>query len=119
MNQDPNCIFCKIINKEIPTKIVFENDELVAFEDANPSAPIHILIVPREHIATIDDLIEEDAPLAGRMILCAQQIARELKTSEGGYRLVFNVKSHGGQTINHIHLHLIGGAKLKERVDHL
>jgi histidine triad (HIT) family protein len=119
MNQEANCIFCKIINKEIPAKIVLEDRDIVAFEDANPSAPIHILMVPKEHIATIDDLEKKDTLLAGKIILFAQKLARKLQISEKGYRLIFNVRSDGGQTVNHIHLHLIGGAKLKERVDHL
>lgn len=119
MDQENDCIFCKIINKEIPAKIVSEDENFVAFEDAHPSAPVHVLIVPRRHIGNIDELEKDDALLAGKMILFAQKLARKLKISENGYRLVFNVKSYGGQTINHIHLHLIGGAKLKEQVQHL
>ena len=108
------CIFCKIADKKIPAEIVFEDDEIVAFKDIHPIAPVHILIIPKEHIQTIDDLEEKHGQLIGRMILTAQKIASEMKTSESGYKLLFRVKKHGGQEVDHIHLHLIGGAMLAE-----
>ena len=110
------CIFCKIINKEIPAKIVFEDDDVLALHDIHPLAPVHVLIIPKKHIPTIDDLTEEDKDLMGKMILIAQKIARDLRTAENGYKLLFRVKGWGEQEVDHIHLHLIGGAKLKEGI---
>lgn len=111
-----DCIFCKIINREIPTNFVFENDRVVAFKDISPKAPVHILIIPKKHIETVDDIEEADEKLVGEMILVAQKIARQIGVAKDGYRLVFNVKNHGGQFIDHIHLHLLGGQKLGEMV---
>jgi len=107
-----NCIFCNIMSKKIPADFLYENKYVVAFKDIKPVAPIHILIVPKTHIETIDHLEPRNEKLIGEMIYTAQKLARSLKISENGYRLVFNVKSHGGQLIDHIHLHLIGGKKL-------
>lgn len=111
-----NCIFCKIINKEIPAEIIYENDFVIAFNDINPKAPIHILIVPKKHIATIDDVTEADKNMINELIFAAQKIAREKNISQDGYRLVFNIKNHGGQEVEHIHLHLLGGTKLGNMV---
>lgn len=109
-----NCIFCKITNKEIPSDIVYEDNELLAFKDIHPIAPAHILIVSKEHIETVDDLEDKHQNLVGKMVLTAQKIARDLKISDDGYKLLFRVKKHGGQEVDHIHLHLIGGAPLEE-----
>lgn len=109
-------VFDKIIRKEIPARIVHEDDEILAFWDAHPMAPVHILIIPKRPIPTIDDLEDADRDLAGRMILVARDIARDLNISEKGYKLVFRVREHGGQEIPHIHLHLIGGARLAEGI---
>lgn len=106
------CLFCQIVDKKIPASIVFEDDELTAFNDINPKAPVHILIVPKKHIATIDHLEPGDELLIGQMVYVAQKIARDKGISENGYRLVFNVRSHGGQIVDHIHLHLLGGQPL-------
>ncbi len=111
-----NCLFCKIANKEIPTEIVYENNFVIAFNDINPKSPIHILIVPKKHIATIDDVTETDKNLIDELILAAKTIACEKNISNTGYRLVFNVKNHGGQEVDHIHLHLLGGTKLGNMV---
>ena len=103
-----DCLFCRIVDKTIPADIVLERDNLLAFRDINPQAPTHILIIPKKHIATIDDLQGEDTELAGELI----QAARELAAAEGldaGYRLVFNCGKQGGQDVYHIHLHLLGG----------
>ena len=102
-----DCIFCKIINKEIGTDFVYENDEIVAFNDIHPKAKIHILIVPKKHIPTINDLNKEekDEILVGKMMLVARDIAKERKLS--GYNLVFNVGRPAGQIVFHIHLHLM------------
>ena len=105
-------IFTKIINREIPASIVFENDEVIAFNDINPKAPVHILIVPKRPIPTINDAADEDASLLGRLVLVAKQIAKDKGIAEYGYRLVFNCNADGGQEVFHIHLHLLGGKKL-------
>jgi histidine triad (HIT) family protein len=104
-----DCLFCKIVSGEIPAKIVHEDEDCVAFRDINPQAPTHVLVVPRRHIATINDLTPGDAAVPGRMILAAQKIARTEGVSEAGYRLVFNCNAGAGQSVFHIHLHLLGG----------
>ncbi len=101
-------IFQRIINRELPARFVYEDGELVAFHDAFPQAPVHVLIVPRKPIPTVDDLEEDDIPLVGRMILLAKALAEKLDLQQG-YRLVFNCKRQGGQTVDHLHLHLLGG----------
>lgn len=105
-------LFTKIINREIPADIIYENDEIIAFNDINPQAPIHILIVPKKEISTINDIDEEDKGLIGKMFIVAKKIAKDLKIDESGYRTVFNCNEHGGQTVYHIHLHLLGGRQL-------
>ena len=110
------CVFCKIARKEIPVDIAYEDAELLAFKDANPIAPVHILIIPKKHIETVNDLTESDADLIGRLVLTAKKIAEELEISEPGYKLLFRVGEYGGQEVPHIHLHLIGGAKLYEEI---
>lgn len=106
-----DCIFCKIVEKKLPSNIFYEDQEIIAFPDIHPSAPVHILIVPRKHIDTIDHAEEIDQALLGKMILVAQKLAREQGIADKGYRLSFNVKEGGGQIINHIHLHLMGGKR--------
>jgi histidine triad (HIT) family protein len=105
----PDCIFCRIAEGLIPSRKVFESDEVLAFEDNNPVAPVHILIVPKKHIATINELGPDDAALVGRLVVCAKEIAVERKLAEDGYRLVMNCMSGAGQSVFHIHLHLMGG----------
>lgn len=104
-----SCLFCRIIAGDIPSKIAYQDDALVAFHDVNPQAPVHVLIVPRKHIATLNDVTPDDEPLIGRMHARAAALARELGIAERGYRAVFNCNSEAGQTVFHIHLHLIGG----------
>jgi len=111
MNQD--CLFCKIANKDIPGDIVFEDDELLAFNDISPQAPTHILIIPKFHVATVNDLTEAQSGIIGKMILCAKTLADENGIAESGYRLVMNCNAEGGQTVFHIHLHLMGGRQLR------
>lgn len=111
-----NCIFCQIINKETPSEIVYEDDKVIAFKDTHPLAPVHILIISRKHIPSIVDIKKEDARLMGEMIFVAKKIADEFGISENGYKLLFRVHHHGGQVIDHIHLHLIGGALLSEDI---
>ena len=105
------CLFCKIINREIPAEIVHEDDHVVAFEDINPQAPTHLLLIPRKHIATLNDLEEGDAALVGRLQLTAARLARERGFAEEGYRVVMNCNDQGGQTVYHIHMHLMGGRR--------
>jgi len=103
------CIFCRIIERRLPSRIVFEDDEIVAFEDANPQAPIHTLIVPRKHLASLKDATPDDAPLLGRLFMVAAQLARERGLETQGYRTVINTGSWAGQSVFHLHLHLLGG----------
>lgn len=112
MEYDDNGIFAKIIRKEIPANIVFENDSVLAFEDINPKAPVHILIVPKMKIATVNEFTDGDAEMIGKLVLAATHIAKERGISEKGYRLVFNALEDGGQEIYHVHLHLLGGRRM-------
>lgn len=107
-----DCIFCQIAAKKMKAEIQYEDNDIVAFNDVTPKAPIHILIIPRDHIPTVDDLTEKDEKIVGRLIYIAQKIAREKQISDNGYRLIFNVRHHAGQVIDHLHLHLIGGKQL-------
>jgi histidine triad (HIT) family protein len=108
-----DCIFCKIANGEIPAQRVYEDDEIMAFEDLNPQAPVHVLIIPRRHIATLNDLTPEQSTLVGRVVLAAQQIAQERGIGHQGYRLVWNCLEGAGQSVFHIHLHLLGGRRMR------
>ena len=105
-------IFDKILSKEIPADIVYEDSNFLAFNDINPQAPIHILIIPKRRIPTINDITPSDSNLIGEMILIAKKIAKDKEINDDGYRLIFNCNDNGGQTVYHIHLHLIGGRKL-------
>ena len=105
-------IFTKIINKEIKANIVYEDSDVLAFEDVNPQAPIHILIIPKKEIETANHIEEEDAELIGKLFLTAKKIAKEKKIDKNGYRLVMNCNGDGGQTVFHIHLHLLAGRRL-------
>ena len=105
-------IFTKIINKEIKANIVYEDSDVLAFEDINPQAAVHILIIPKKEISTINDIENEDASLIGKLVLVAKNIAQEKGINEKGYRLVMNCNGDGGQTVFHIHMHLIGGRQL-------
>lgn len=105
-------IFSKIINREIPAQIVYEDEHLLAFKDINPQAPVHVLFIPREPIASADALEDRHAELVGRMVLAARSYAREIGIAETGYRLVMNTNGDGGQTVFHLHLHLLGGRAL-------
>ena len=104
-------IFLKILNKQIPAKIAYEDDRCLAFHDINPQAPVHVLIIPRKVIATHDDLTEEDRELVGHLHLVAAKLAKQLGVSEG-YRVVVNCRERAGQTVPHLHLHLLGGRDL-------
>lgn len=104
-----DCVFCKIIHKEAPSEIVAESEDCIAFKDAHPKAPVHILIAPRIHIASVRELREQDRDLAGNLMLCARKIAEDHGIAASGYKLVINVGRGGGQLVDHLHLHLLGG----------
>lgn len=110
------CVFCKIINKEIKAKILYESDDVLAFKDIHPLAPIHILIIPKKHIEGINYLgeTEEEILLAGKMIIAAKNLAEKAGIGKKGYKLLFRVGRDGGQEVMHIHLHLLGGARMGE-----
>ncbi|MBU1102536.1 histidine triad nucleotide-binding protein [Patescibacteria group bacterium] len=110
------CIFCKIAKKEIPAELLYEDDLVAAFKDIKPIVPVHVLIIPKKHIESIADLQDKDEVLAGRMIMVAKKIAQNLNISEKGYKLLFRVGRDGGQEMPHIHLHLLGGARLSENI---
>ncbi len=107
-----DCLFCKMVSGEIEPDKVFESEELLAFKDINPQAPTHILVVPKKHIATTNDLTQADQNLVGQMVLTAQEIAAKEGIAESGYRLVLNCNQHGGQSVDHIHIHLLGGRQM-------
>ncbi len=108
---EKDCLFCKIASGQTPTEILFEDDQLVVFKDINPAAPVHLLIVPKKHIRSINDITEDDLPIIGRMHWVAREMARRQEVSSSGYRLFTNVEKGGGQLIFHLHMHLIGGWK--------
>jgi histidine triad (HIT) family protein len=111
-----SCIFCQIVAGEIPSEFLYEDDEFAAFNDIQPQTPIHILIIPKKHIVSIADLADEDVQLMGRMIAVAKKVAEDAGVAEKGYRLVINTKPDGGQVIMHLHMHLLGGRKLPDRM---
>jgi histidine triad (HIT) family protein len=104
-----DCLFCKIRNGDIPCDIVFENDEVLAFNDVNPQAPLHVLIIPKKHISTVNDMENSDEAIMGSLFTAAKTIAAQQGLSDDGYRLVVNCNEKAGQTVFHIHMHLLGG----------
>lgn len=107
-----DCLFCRIVRREIPSQIVHETDELLAFRDIDPKAPLHVLIVPKRHISTVNDVEPSDAALLGQLFVAARTMAAEQGVAEDGYRLVVNTNAGAGQTVFHIHMHLLGGRGL-------
>ena len=107
-----DCLFCKIINREIPAKIIYEDDDVLGFHDVAPQAPVHLLFIPKRHIATTNELEDDDAILTGKLIVAASKVAREMDFAIDGYRLAMNCNSHGGQTVFHIHLHMLAGRNM-------
>ena len=107
-----NCVFCKIIRGEIPSKKIYEDDEMLAFHDINAQAPVHFLVIPKQHIPFITETQAADSALLGRLLFRAQELAVRLGCVEKGFRIVINCKSHGGQTVDHLHLHVLGGRYL-------
>lgn len=108
----PDCIFCEIVHKRMQSDIVYEDPEVVAFHDINPQASVHILVVPRLHIESVQEVTTDQVELMGKMILVAQEIAKKTNVDEGGFRLVINNGVNGGQTVSHLHLHLLGGRRM-------
>jgi len=104
-----DCIFCKMVSGEIRPRVAYEDDEVFAFHDVNPQAPVHVLVIPRRHVATLNDASDEDAALLGRLVLAARRLASELGVNESGYRTVINCNADAGQSVFHVHLHLLGG----------
>lgn len=104
-----SCVFCRIIARELPSDIVYEDADVVAFRDINPQAPVHLLIVPRKHIPTLNEATAEDQAVLGQLLLVAQGLAQRFQVANEGYRLVLNVNRGAGQSVFHIHLHLLGG----------
>ncbi|WP_437998447.1 histidine triad nucleotide-binding protein [Sorangium sp. So ce185] len=103
------CIFCKIAKKEIPSKVVLEDEHVIAFHDLNPQAPTHVLVIPKRHIAGIAQAAPEDEAVLGRLLLAARQVAEKTGIAEGGFRTVVNSGANAGQTVFHLHVHVIGG----------
>lgn len=110
MNTDPNCIFCRIVAGQIPSKKVFEDDEILVFHDIHPWAPVHVLIVPKRHIPSMVDVTDADAPLLGKMMAISPRLMRELGVTDG-FRHVLNTGRDGRQEVPHLHLHLMGGPR--------
>jgi len=108
-----NCLFCKIINGDIAAKKVYENEHIIAFNDINPKAPVHILVIPKKHIRSINELNSSDINLAGEIILAAKKIAKDQGVDSKGFRVVFNTNDDGGQTVYHIHMHIMGGRQMQ------
>jgi histidine triad (HIT) family protein len=104
-----SCLFCKIAEKEIPADIVYEDDKVIAFRDINPQAPTHLLIIPKQHIATINEISANDCEVVGILSMTAAKLAKAYGFDESGYRCVMNCNQHGGQTVFHLHMHLLGG----------
>jgi histidine triad (HIT) family protein len=109
-------LFARIIRGELPADIVYQDDQVCAFRDINPAAPVHILIVPKKFIPTVNDLTEDDQMLAGKMMLVAKQLAEAEGINDSGYRLIINCNQHGNQEIYHLHMHLLGGRPLKAMI---
>ncbi len=107
------CIFCKIVKKEIPSEVVYEDERILAFRDISPLAPVHVLIIPKEHLVNVLDINEENVDLIGHIHLVANKLAREAGIAEKGFRIVTNCNEEGGQIVFHMHYHLIGGEELK------
>ena len=107
-----DCIFCRIADRDVPSPLLYADDEIVAFNDLNPQAPVHILIIPRKHLASLAEMDQQDQALLGKMAWVAKQRAEERGTSESGYRIICNCRADSGQEVPHIHFHLLGGENL-------
>jgi len=109
---DTDCLFCRIVSGEINADVIYENDQVIEFRDINPQAPTHVLVIPRKHIATVNELEDVDRDIAGALHLAARDIAKQEGIAEDGFRTVMNCNSAAGQTVFHIHLHVLGGREL-------
>lgn len=107
-----DCIFCNIVAGKIPSDIIYQDEEVIAFRDINPQSPVHLLVIPRKHFTSLTDLTEEEKPLMGHMITIANQLAKDEGIADTGYRLVINCGRQGGQLVPHLHLHVMGGRQL-------
>ncbi|MFC2075133.1 histidine triad nucleotide-binding protein [Bdellovibrionota bacterium] len=107
-----DCLFCKILKGEIPSERVYEDEKVIAFKDIHPKAPVHILVIPREHVGSVAELSESDANVLPSLFLAAQKIAEQLNVKESGYRAVFNIGADAGMEVPHLHLHILGGGRL-------
>jgi histidine triad (HIT) family protein len=110
---EDTCLFCRIVNGSIPARLAHQDDQTLAFHDIDPRAPVHVLIIPRKHIAAVDQLREGDAEIMGQLFMVARRLARELGVADSGYRMVVNNGRDAGQSVDHIHMHLLGGRPLK------
>ena len=111
-----DCIFCKIIAGQIPSDVIYTDDKVIAFRDISPMAPVHLLIIPREHIPSLNDVTEQQNALVGHMVQVAKQLARQQGIATKGYRIVINTGPQGGQVVQHLHMHLLGGRELSGRL---
>jgi histidine triad (HIT) family protein len=109
-----SCIFCKIANKEIPSQVVFENEYVLAFRDLNPQAPVHILVIPKKHVSSINEINSENSSIMAEIFLAINNIVKSEKISESGYRVISNCGDDGCQSVQHLHFHILGGKKLSE-----
>jgi len=107
-----DCPFCRIVRKELPAKVLFENDRILAFEDIRPKAPVHVLVIPKNHFASLNEAPDGAEPLLGEILLRAREIAREKGIGESGYRIVLNTAPDSGQEVYHIHFHILGGRRM-------
>jgi histidine triad (HIT) family protein len=112
-----DCIFCKIVRGEIPSTVVFENDDVLAFEDINPMAPVHVVVIPKKHIATLMDVTGDEMGTMGSIISAVQEVAKIKGIDEKGFRMVVNCNEEGGQLVFHLHIHVLGGKRLRDELD--
>jgi histidine triad (HIT) family protein len=112
-----DCIFCKIVRGEIPSNVVFENDDVLAFEDINPMAPVHVVVIPKKHIATLMDVTGDEMGTMGSIISAVQEVAKIKGIDEKGFRMVVNCNEEGGQLVFHLHIHVLGGKRLRDELD--
>lgn len=111
-----DCVFCQIVAGKLPSEILYQDEEIIAFRDISPMAPVHLLVVPRKHVTCLSELPEADSPLMGHMIIIANRLAKKEGVAESGYRLVINSGQEGGQVVPHLHLHVLGGRQLSGRL---
>ncbi|HHV65493.1 MAG TPA: histidine triad nucleotide-binding protein [Peptococcaceae bacterium] len=111
-----DCIFCKIVKKEIPSEVLYEDEEVLAFKDINPVAPVHVLVIPKKHLISVNDLVDQDVSLIGNIFIVIKKLAAQLGIAESGFRVVTNTGPDSGQVVGHLHFHLIGGKSLGVKI---